>query len=46
MYYQSLKHIPVEYVEEPLMPEFPFLTAARVPWPLAMDESLIISQTF
>ena len=40
MYYQSLKHIPVEYAEEPLMPEFPFFDAARVPWPLAMDESL------
>ncbi len=39
-YYQALKKIHVEYVEEPLLPELGFFDAARVPWPLALDESM------
>ncbi|MBI9074924.1 MAG: o-succinylbenzoate synthase [Desulfatibacillum sp.] len=39
-YYEALKATNVEYVEEPLRPEFDFFEAAQVPWPLALDESL------
>jgi O-succinylbenzoate synthase len=39
-YYKALKHLNVEYVEEPLRPEFGFFEAAQIPWPLALDESL------
>ncbi|MBF0225126.1 MAG: hypothetical protein HQK76_06695 [Desulfobacterales bacterium] len=36
-YYEELKHINIEYVEEP-MPDIE--QASKVPWPIALDESL------
>ena len=39
-YYEALKHLNTEYVEEPLRPDFNFFDAAQIPWPLALDESL------
>lgn len=38
-YYDALGDIPVEYVEEPLL-DGDFTAAAKIPWPLALDESL------
>lgn len=38
-YYEALKDLPIEYVEEPLAGG-DFAAAAAIPWPLAMDESL------
>ncbi|WP_028313177.1 o-succinylbenzoate synthase [Desulfatibacillum aliphaticivorans] len=39
-YFEALKHLNIEYVEEPLKPEYDFFEAAQIPWPLALDESL------
>jgi o-succinylbenzoate synthase len=38
-YYEALRDLPVEYVEEPL-PEEELGKAGEIPWPLALDESL------
>jgi len=38
-YFEALRELPVEYVEEPL-PEEEMGRAGDVPWPLALDESL------
>jgi len=40
LYYKALSNLPVEYVEEPLS-EGEMEMAGEVPWPLALDESLV-----